>query len=205
MIPADRGTLERDPRAARAGRFHRARGWVRRHPTITWAAGILGIGFIVFVLVWFQPQKLFLNKTVNESLPGVIQTNGAAPSLPAPSTPARGPAALRMLASGSFRSLEHSTSGRAVILEGSDGTLILRLVNLDTSNGPDLRVFLSEIPAGDDLHAYGERFVDLGALKGNQGSQNYAIPGGTDIARFRSAVIWCRRFKVGFGAAPLQP
>ena len=29
--------------------------------------------------------------------------------------------------------------------------------------------------------------------------------GGRDIARFRSAVIWCRRFKVGFGVAPLQP
>jgi hypothetical protein len=166
------------------------------------AAAILGIGLVVFVLLWFQPQKLFLNQTVNESLPGVIETGGAAPSPGPTPNPSGGP--FRVLVSGSFRSLEHGTSGRAVILQGSDGTLILRLESLDTSNGPDLRVYLSEIPAGSDLHAYGERFVDLGALKGNQGSQNYAIPGEADIPRFRSAVIWCRRFKVGFGVAPLR-
>ena len=48
-------------------------------------------------------------------------------------------------------------------------------------------------------------FIDLGALKGNRGSQNYAIPAGTDLAAFKSAVIWCRRFAVGFGVAPLSP
>jgi hypothetical protein len=64
-------------------------------------------------------------------------------------------------------------------------------------------VYLSEIPASDDWHAYGERYLDLGALKGNRGDQNYEIPPGTDLTRFESAVIWCRRFTVGFGVAPL--
>jgi Electron transfer DM13 len=36
-------------------------------------------------------------------------------------------------------------------------------------------------------------------------SQNYAIPAGTDLSAFKSAVIWCRRFAVGFGVASLQP
>lgn len=51
-------------------------------------AGIVGAGFIVFVLVWFQPQKLFLNNTVNEPVPGVVQTNPAEES-----TATTGPAA----------------------------------------------------------------------------------------------------------------
>jgi len=38
-----------------------------------------------------------------------------------------------------------------------------------------------------------------------RGSQNYAIPAGTDLLAFKSAVIWCRRFVVGFGVAPLSP
>lgn len=85
------------------------------------------------------------------------------------------------------------------------GSLILRLERLSTSNGPDLRVYLSHVPASGDLHAYRTGFIDLGALKGNRGSQNYAIPAGTDLSAFKSAVIWCRRFAVGFAVAPLRP
>ena len=52
---------------------------------------------------------------------------------------------------------------------------------------------------------YRTGFIDLGALKGNRGNQNYVIPAGTDLSAFNSAVIWCRRFAVGFGVAPLSP
>jgi hypothetical protein len=177
-------------------------------------AGIVGAGFIVFVLVWFQPQKLFLNNTVNEPVPGVVQTNPAeegtaatGPSAAASKTGAvrSSVPALDVVVSGNFRSLEHTTTGRAVVLGRSDGTAILRLENLHTSNGPDLRVYLSKVPAGHDLHAYRNGFIDLGPLKGNRGNQNYVVPAGTDLSKFKSAVIWCRRFLVGFGVAPLLP
>jgi hypothetical protein len=92
-----------------------------------------------------------------------------------------------------------------VVLRRPGGSLILRLERLSTSNGPDLRVYMSRVPAGSGLHAYRTRFIDLGALKGNRGSQNYAIPAGTDLPAYKSAVIWCRRFAVGFGVAPLLP
>lgn len=108
-----------------------------------------------------------------------------------------------MLAEGAFQGLEHPTSGTAQLLDLADGRRFLRLENLDTSNGPDLRVYLSEIPASDDWYAYGERFIDLGPLKGNRGDQNYEVPAGTDLSAYQSAVIWCRRFTVGFGVAPL--
>ena len=91
------------------------------------------------------------------------------------------------------------------MLRGPGGSLILRLERLSTSNGPDLRVYLSHVPASGDLHAYRTGFIDLGALKGNRGSQNYAIPVGTNLPSFKSAVIWCRRFAVGFAVAPLSP
>ena len=66
-------------------------------------------------------------------------------------------------------------------------------------------MYLSRVPANSELHAYRTGFIDLGPLKGNRGSQNYAIPAGTDLSAFKSAVIWCRRVAVGFGVAPLQP
>src|SRR6266576_5465470 len=46
----------------------------RRHRFISAAAAFIGVGLIIFVLLWFQPQKLFLNKTISEPVPGVIQT-----------------------------------------------------------------------------------------------------------------------------------
>jgi hypothetical protein len=115
------------------------------------------------------------------------------------------PPGLQALRSGSFHSLEYATTGKAVVLRGPGGSLILRLERLSTSNGPDLRVYLSHVPASGDLHAYRTGFIDLGALKGNRGSQNYAIPVGTNLPAFKSAVIWCRRFAVGFAVAPLSP
>jgi hypothetical protein len=109
------------------------------------------------------------------------------------------------LAQGEFSSLEHTTTGAAVVLELEDGSRFLRLDDLDTSNGPDLRVYLSSVPAQDDWYVYDDGdFVDLGALRGNIGSSNYAIPADVDLSRFESAVVWCRRFSVGFGVAPLD-
>lgn len=163
----------------------RARLWV--------GAATLAVGLLVFVLIWFQPQKLVIEDTVREAPPQATPTVRES-SVAAPTT----------LARGKFRSLEHETMGTAVILELPDGSRYLRLEGLDTSNGPDLRVYLSEIPASDDWYAYGERFVDLGALKGNRGDQNYELPDDLDLSPFKSAVIWCRRFTVGFGVAPLN-
>ena len=139
------------------------------------------MGLVIFVLLWFQPQKLFLNKTVNEPVPGIIDT---APAGGANRNPAVGQSAspgLQVVRAGSFRSLEHATTGRAIVLRRPAGRLILRLERLSTSNGPDLRVYRSHVPASSDLHAYRTGFIDLGTLKGNRGSQNYAIPAGTDL------------------------
>jgi Electron transfer DM13 len=198
---------EKTTRADRGGRAAR-RWWLgrlaRRHPVISAAAAFVGLGLIIFVLVWFQPQKLFLNKTISEPAPGVIATAPAGETNHNASA-SGSPPGLQVVRSGSFRSLEHATTGTAIVLRRPAGSLILRLEHLSTSNGPDLRVYLSRVPASGDLHAYRTGFIDLGALKGNQGSQNYLIPAGTDLSAFKSAVIWCRRFVVGFGVAPLSP
>jgi hypothetical protein len=102
--------------------------------------------------------------------------------------------------------LEHDASGRAIVVELADGRRFLRLEDLATSNGPDLRVYLTDRPLSDDLFVWDDgAFVDLGALKGNVGSSNYEIGADLDLSRFRTAVVWCRRFTVGFGVAPLHP
>jgi len=36
------------------------------------------------------------------------------------------------------------------------------------------------------------------------GDQNYEVPEDVDLSRYRTVVLWCVRFGVPFGAAPLD-
>jgi Electron transfer DM13 len=106
--------------------------------------------------------------------------------------------------SGHFKGLAHETSGTAKVYPLPDGGNVLRLEDLHTSNGPDLHVYLVEgADASNDAIIKAGRFVDLGSLKGNIGNQNYELPSGLDLDRYRSVSIWCKRFGVNFAAAPL--
>jgi hypothetical protein len=59
------------------------------------------------------------------------------------------------------------------------------------------------IRANSDLQ--GQMFVDLGRLRSFKGSQRYSIPGGVDLAKYRSVVIWCEQFSVLISPADLRP
>ncbi|TDC63965.1 electron transporter [Actinomadura sp. GC306] len=146
-------------------------------------------------LYLFQPWKAFTDTTVTEALP-----TASAPA----TAPEQAPGPVR-LAEGRFVTHDHDTSGAALAVRLGNGDRLLRLEDLRTSDGPDLRVYLSRRSADAVPRGLGEDAVDLGELKGNLGDQNYAIPAGTDLSGFRSAVIWCKRFSVSFGAADLSP
>ena len=102
------------------------------------------------------------------------------------------------LSSGSFTGDAHPTSGTAAAIELEGGERVLTLTDFETDAGPDLRVYLAP-GSGDDV---GDN-VDLGALKGNKGAQQYAIPAGVDLEKYTAVVIWCRAFSVSFGRAVL--
>lgn len=57
--------------------------------------------------------------------------------------------------------------------------------------------------AGAEMCSRG--FINLGAMKGNVGDQNYDLTPGVDLTTYRAVSVWCRRFAVNFGAAPLGP
>ncbi|MEV6428114.1 DM13 domain-containing protein [Nocardia sp. NPDC051463] len=169
---------------------------IARSP-ITWVlTGLLVIGVGVG-LALFEPWRLFTDTTVNE----------AAPSVAAPASPGAVQQP-RTLASGTLISHEHSTSGTVRILRLPDGSRVLRLADLDTSDGPDLHVWLADAPVLEGRDGWGVfddgEHIDLGSLKGNKGSQNYPIPADADLTTLTSVSIWCDRFNVSFGAARLQ-
>ncbi len=102
-----------------------------------------------------------------------------------------------MASQGEFRGADdfHFGRGQALLIESAPGQYTLRFENFSVRNGPDLFVYLSPDPGGisDALL--------LGDLKGTDGAFNYDVPAGTDISRYKSAVVWCRQFAVLFAAA----
>ena len=168
----------------------------------------LGLAVAVAGFLWFRPDRLFTDDAVDEALPGQasVEAGGEAGEDVAPAEAEPAEAASATVAQGRFISLEHQTTGRALVLDTEDGRRFLRFEGFETSNGPDLLVYLSaKEPSGtDDWHGYDQDFVDLGTLKGNVGNQNYLIPAGVDLDRYSTAVVWCRRFEVGFAAAVLS-
>jgi len=84
------------------------------------AAGVIGWAL-------FRPERLFVNAKVNESLPSTASTTNVAETT---------------LATGNFHGVAHKGTGQASIYQLADGKRILRFTNFETSNGPDVHVYL---------------------------------------------------------------
>jgi hypothetical protein len=154
--------------------------------TVLLAGGIAGWAL-------FRPELLWVSARVNESFPSAASPMTAGSAAPT-----------GVLATGSFHSVAHKSMGTAAIHRLADGRRILRFTNFETSNGPDVRVYLvAAADASDSASVSQAGFVELGELKGNIGDQNYELPASVDLARYRAVTIWCKRFSVNFATAPL--
>lgn len=200
--------------------MNRVKEFVERRPLVSAiaAAIVLGVGaWLVFG--FFGLQTLFIDEEVAEANPFVagpgasglaadetteemadamnkaMDVAGKSGDDPVDEPMAEG---VTTLAEGSFIGRAHPTTGLAkVITDGNQR--FLRFEGFETDNGPDLNVYLATgSPDGSP-----EDFIDLGDLKGNIGDQNYELPDDVDLDRYTTVFIWCVRFSVAFGAAPL--
>ena len=90
----------------------------------------------------------------------------------------------------------YTVSGQAkIFLE--NGRYSLALENFSSSNGPDLKVYLSQ-------GATPTNFIKLGDLKSTNGNQVYDIAGSPDFTKYTHALIHCERFNAVFGRAELK-
>ena len=199
----DRMSSEQGPNTETVTAERSQRWW--RKPTVL-VPLVLLLVIVLAIGAWlFQPWKLFTDEVVDEALP-LPAAASSAPTNPG-TTPEPTPEP-QVLAKGRFISHEHETTGRAEVLQLPDGKRVLRFEDLQTSNGPDLKVWLAAapvIPGTDGWFVFDDdEFEDLGPLKGNIGNQNYRIPDSVDLKQLSSVSIWCDRFSVSFGAAELK-
>jgi hypothetical protein len=173
-------------------RSRRRLGWVLLATAVVAAV----VGALVL-----EPWKLVIDERVQEAAPSAAPAAGVAAD-PAAAGPVE-------LARGTFISHEHDSSGSVSVLGLPDGSRVLRLEDLRTSNGPLLKVWLADAPVVEGAAGWrvfdDGRHVDLGDLKGNIGSSNYPLPADADLAGLSSVSIWCERFHVSFAAAQLAP
>jgi len=179
---------------------------------LRWVVGGLALVVVAGGAYWFEPWRLFTTREVDERLP-VTAPASTPVSTPAPTSDASAPvepppsAAPVDLAHGELVSHEHATSGQVRVVRQPDGSRLLAIEDLDTSDGPDLHVWLTDAEVSEDgwrVFDDGE-YVDLGELRGNKGNLVYELPQDIDLADYQSVSIWCERFSVSFGAAALVP
>jgi hypothetical protein len=157
----------------------------------TWIKLAIPIVAVAAFLAWyaFRPERLVVNRHVDEAMPA-----------------AQGSSSPQRLVSGQFYSILHPTAGTAAIYRMGDGSRVLRFTNFKTSNGPDVHVYMvAADDAKDSASLLRAGFIDLGKIKGNMGDQNYALNPEVDLSKYRAVSVWCKRFSVNFGAAPLMP
>jgi hypothetical protein len=187
-------------------------------PTVSWAlravavaAAAIVLAVVTNVLAGPYFERSFLEEASPLASagdpPAAAAPTQATASTPEAATPATdatmepGAMTAGILLTGEIRDGEpgHNGEGQAQILRDESGVLFLRLENFSVTNGPDLFVVLSPDDGG-----YADGSLNLGGLKATDGSINYEIPAGTDLAQFKSAVIWCRSFDVTFAVATLM-
>lgn len=112
-----------------------------------------------------------------------------------------------IIRAGDFAPIDpsHQGHGTASIYWFSDAQQYLRLDNFSVTNGPDLRVILSQ---QDTPRTSAETllpsYVDLGPLKSSSGAQNYEIPVTDELSKYKSVVIYSTSLNIVFTSAPLE-
>jgi len=167
----------------------RRRRWdltVRRHPRVS-AAILAAVLIVGLPLGWILGSPIFIRTELAEGAPTAAGANET-------DTPSG------TVLSGSLSGEDefHFASGTVTLIETAPDTYVLRFEGISVRNGPDLFVYLSPSEEGYTADA-----LELGGLKASDGSFNYEVPPGTDITRFKSAVIWCKAFSVQFATATL--
>ncbi len=167
---------------------------------------------LIIVIGWWLFSPQLFDRTVNEELPPMaLDTNEEedheTKEVMTEEMEAATPDIQEEETANEFNSLtgvfmdgvrNYKTSGNVKSISADDG-LYLRFEDFQTTNGPDLFVYL--IQPGMRT----QDGINLGALKGNTGNQNYLVPTDVDISQHNIVVIWCRAFDADFGTAELMP
>ena len=101
------------------------------------------------------------------------------------------------LPSGTFVKKKKSLAGGWEVVERDGNTYIVFSDDFKTSNGPDLKVFLSPT---DIASVTGKTATDgsinIGELQKTKGAQEYLIPAEINLADYSSVLVHCEKYSI---------
>jgi hypothetical protein len=157
--------------------------------------GLRVVPVLAVVAVLLVPAAV--TREVDEALlEGVAAEPPAPPDGAASSSAASPPADPVRVSSGAVRGVGHVAEGEAAVWRSGE-TAFVRLDLLDVQGAVDVVVWL--VPDADQTDPDGG--VELGALKGTQGTANYVVPAGVDVGRYATVLLWCRAFSTPIAVA----
>jgi hypothetical protein len=100
-----------------------------------------------------------------------------------------------VLKQGDFKSMVHTTHGRAQIVRIPGGALSLNILGFYTDAGPGLTIVLH---SGDPATGF-----QVSTLTSNTGSYSYGLPGSVDLSKYSKVSIYNKKYNVIWGEADL--
>lgn len=102
------------------------------------------------------------------------------------------------MSQGTLRGAEGHEAAGAFEIHGAGAERHVRFgSDFKVERGPDVYVVLSRGANVSDGDLY------LGKLKRFSGAADYAIPANADLSSYTHLVLWCKKYSVAMGAAPL--
>ena len=162
--------------------------WFAGHPVRL--GGALAALIALSVLAWYLGSPLFVRTYRSDPFPSPAPSLSASSGSPTVTSPV----STRPVRSGELGYVDALHNGKGMIrLVDLGGSTVVRFEDVAITNAPDVHVYLSRESGGKWSEATS---LYLGPLKATNGSFNYEIPAGTDVAGYQSVVVWCRAFRV---------
>lgn len=120
----------------------------------------------------------------------------------AASAQSNAPAAI--VASGGFTNVDMRTSGTWSLETRAGGVYAVLAADFKARKAPDLKIFLSRLPAADVDGDNATDGVFVAELKSHKGAQAYKLPAGIDLASFKSFVIHCQQYSKFWAAGDIR-
>jgi hypothetical protein len=109
------------------------------------------------------------------------------------------------VSSGTLHGVDGSATGKAFLFHKPDGTFAVTFEDFSIgSNAHTDVIFVTNKDITKTADVDKTAFVDLGALKGKTGMQDFAVPASADAMRYHTIVLWDTEMQHAIAAAPLQ-
>ena len=106
---------------------------------------------------------------------------------------------------GTWTKRYQTIKGSWSIVKTDDGSFLELGDDFKTKSAPDLKLFLSKLPASEVTPENAvSSSVLLAPLKSAKGEQRYALPADLDLDKYKTLALHCEEYTKLWGVSPLQ-